>query len=108
MPIFLYEILLNYDTYQSGIMLGCNFFIWGIEDVGDDRNAIIARQRNKIYNLGKHLKVSTKWIQMLLVVVYFVVVINIIMLSMLLKYREKCLLFWNCDVMTLSNLQFKQ
>jgi len=40
----------------------------------------------KICNLEKRLKVSTKWIQMLLMVVCFIVVINIIMLSMLLKF----------------------
>ena len=47
----------------------CNFFRWCkcIEDIRDDKDGTIARQRNKICSLEKRLKMSRKWIKMLLV-----------------------------------------
>ena len=63
-----------------------NFFIWYIEDTEDDRDGIIARQRNNICSLKKRLKVSRKWIKMLLLRLFVVVVINIVMLSIFLNF----------------------
>jgi len=74
----------------------CNFFRWCIEDRGDDKDRIIARQRNKIYSLEKRMKMSRKWIKMLLVGLCVVVVINIVMLTIFLKFpcvTYECI-FW--------------
>jgi len=67
--------------------MGCNFFRWCkcIEDTGDDKEGTIARQRNKICSLEKCLKMSRKWIKMLLVGLC-VVVINLAMLIIFLKF----------------------
>jgi len=50
------------------MVLGCNFFKWCIKDVGDERDAIIVKQMNKICLEEKRLKVSTRRIQMLLLI----------------------------------------
>jgi len=61
------------------MILGCNFFKWCIEDVADEKYAIIVIQRNKICLLENRLKVSTRRIKMLLVGMCFLFLINIIM-----------------------------
>jgi len=66
--------------------MGCNFFRRCIEDTGDDKDGMIVRQRNKFCSLEKHLKMSRKWIKMLLVGLCVVVVINIVMLTIFLKF----------------------
>ena len=50
-----------------------------------DKDGTIARQRNKICSLEKRLKMSTKWIKMLLVGLCVVVVINLAMLIIFLS-----------------------
>ena len=60
-------------------------------------NKIIVRQRNKICSLEKRLKVSRKWIKMLLGGLCLVFVINIIMLSILLKISYRMCFFWDYD-----------
>jgi len=69
---------------RSGVSMRCNFFRWCIEDTGDDKDRTIARQINKICSLEKRLKMSRKWIKMLLV--GLCVVINILMLTIFLKF----------------------
>ena len=73
---------------RSGVNMRCNFFrlCKCIEDIGEGKYGTIARQRNKICNLEKHLKTSRKWIKMLLVGLCVVVVINIVMLIIFLKF----------------------
>ena len=61
------------------MVLGCNFFKWCIEDVADEKDAIIILQRNNICLLENRLKVSTRKIQMLLLGMSFLFLINIIM-----------------------------
>ena len=66
------------------MVLGCNFFKWCIEDIVDEKDAII--QQNKIYLLENHLYVSTRRIKMLLLGIYFLFLINIIMFFIYLNF----------------------
>ena len=63
---------------------GCNFFKWCIEDGDDEKDAIILRQRRKIYILEKEVKGWRKWVNLLIGLVCVLVVLNLILVSMML------------------------
>ncbi|QCE02635.1 hypothetical protein DEO72_LG8g650 [Vigna unguiculata] len=63
---------------------GCNFFKWCIEDGDDEKDAIILRQRRKIYILEKEVKGWRKWVNLLIGLVCLLVVVNLILVSMML------------------------
>ena len=69
---------------RSSVSMGCNFFRWC--KCIEDKDGTIVRQRNEICSLEKRLKMSRKWIKMLLVGLCVVVVINIAMLIIFLKF----------------------
>jgi len=41
---------------SSGIMLDSKFFKWCIQEVDDEKDTIILRQKNKIYSIEKCIK----------------------------------------------------
>ena len=80
--IWLYRVSSGWRKHEM------QFFRWCkcIEDIGDDKDGTIARQRNNICSLEKCLMMSRKWIKMLLVGLCVVVVINLAMLIIFLKF----------------------
>ena len=59
-------------------MLGCNFFKWCYEEGADERDAIIARQRQKIAYIENALNVWKKRMQLSLVVIGVLIVMNVV------------------------------
>jgi len=59
-------------------VLGCNFFKWCYEEGADERDAIIARQRQKIAYIENALNVWKKRMQLSLVVIGVLIVMNVV------------------------------
>ncbi|QCE10502.1 hypothetical protein DEO72_LG10g1732 [Vigna unguiculata] len=74
-------------NYKRGseAFIGCNYFKWCSEDAVDERDNTIIRQRRKIFILEKELKGSRMFVNVLLGIVGLLVVLNIIVLSRLMK-----------------------
>jgi len=57
-----YKVIFCYGSFEkqseSEDLMGYNYLKWCIEDGGGERNAVIVRQRMKIYNLEKFHKDS--------------------------------------------------
>lgn len=62
-----------------------NILKGAMNTMGDERDVTIGRQRRKIYNIEKRLKVSEKWVKVLIWIICFLGLINIIFVTMLLK-----------------------
>ncbi|QCE00753.1 uncharacterized protein LOC114195055 [Vigna unguiculata] len=65
--------------------VGCNYFKWSGEDDIDQRDGVILSQNREICSLEKSIKLYEKWVKCLIGVVGVVVVLNIILVSVLLK-----------------------
>ncbi|XP_027910407.1 uncharacterized protein LOC114169452 [Vigna unguiculata] len=65
--------------------VGCNYFKWCGEDAIDKRDGVIFSQNREICSLEKSIKLYEKWVKCLIGVVGVVVVLNIILVSVLLK-----------------------
>ena len=61
-------------------VLGCNFFKWYYEEGANERDAIIARQRQKIAYIENSLSVWKKQMQLSLAVVGVLIVMNVVIL----------------------------
>jgi len=59
--------------------VGCNFFRWCFEDSVDERDAVIIRQRKRIYGLEKSVRVWKKRFQLSIVGMLFLVLVNIVL-----------------------------
>jgi len=59
-------------------VLGCNFFKWCYEEGADERDAIIARQRQKITYIENALSVWQKRMQLSLVVIGVLIVMIVV------------------------------
>ncbi|QCE03336.1 hypothetical protein DEO72_LG8g1360 [Vigna unguiculata] len=59
-------------------VLGCNFFKWCYKEGVDERDAIIARQRQKITYMENSLSVWKKRIQLSLAVIGVLIVMNVV------------------------------
>jgi len=59
-------------------VLGCNFFKWCYEEGADERDAIIARQRQKIAYIENALTVWRKRMQLSLAVIGVLIVMIVV------------------------------
>ena len=66
---------------------GCNYFKWCTEDNGDERDATIARQSQRIRQLEKELIDSEKWLMYLFRIIGLLGLIVILLLFVLIKNR---------------------
>ena len=74
-----------YEQRGNQESVGCNYFKWSGEDDIDQRDGVILSQNKEICSLEKSIKLYEKWVKCLIGVVGVVVVLNIILVSVLLK-----------------------
>ncbi|QCD93520.1 hypothetical protein DEO72_LG5g1595 [Vigna unguiculata] len=65
--------------------VGCNYLKWYGEDDVDDRDGVIIKQRRKIVSLEKSNKLYEKWIKRLIRIVCVLVVVNVFLVSVVIK-----------------------
>ncbi|BAT92526.1 hypothetical protein VIGAN_07126800 [Vigna angularis var. angularis] len=79
---------LNYKRTRNEELQGCNFFKWRNEDNIDDAGSTIARQRRKINSMEKSVMGFQKRKKMFIWMLYFMGLINIILLCISLKVHD--------------------